>query len=152
MEWTSAAAAVLSVGVAVWGAVLTRRQTQLDRRLVEIEQARENRTRADRRSAELRARVAGAGTGTSLTHYLTLENAGEVQARHVHVELGDVAIEEHAALIGGPDQDFKLPAGQGVSYRFAISQKDPLKQTLRVTWGDDAGGGEKKEIPVQFHR
>lgn len=151
MDWISPAAAVLSVGVAIWVAILTRRQNQLNRRLVQIEQAREERTRADRRSADLRARVADAGTGTSLTHYLTLKNVGEAEARHVYVELGDVAIEKHTALVGGPNQDFKPPPGQGVSYRFAISHGDSLKQTLQLTWDDDAGGGEK-ETPIQFHR
>lgn len=145
MDWISPATAVFSLAVAVWVAVLTRRQNRLDRRLVEIEESRESRERRARQSADLK--VTCRPGRQSSTYELEVSNQGQAAARDVQVEIGQLPENQ----VRGPKPGFSVAPGSHVSYNLLVAAQGPNSAPIRVSWEDDAGGGES-ETTVSFIR
>lgn len=145
MESISLVAAVVSAGVALWVGVLTWRQKELNRRIVKIEEAREERERMARQSADLVVRCRP-GRQPS-TYELKVLNQGQATAREVHVEISELPDNQ----IRGPDPGFVLDPGSSVAYHLLVSGQDGKTSSVVVGCEDDMGGDET-ETTVAFTR
>lgn len=137
------------LGNAVLG-VLYYLQWREARRLRQIEEDRETRRETEERSADLVARLrfhSRAETHRFVTgsHKLQIKNAGQAQARNVHVRLNDTPISKVGSFTGAVDHPIPaLAPGGSYEYRHTSDRDSPSHFKVTLRWDDEAGGGEWK--------
>ena len=110
-------------------------QLELDRRMLEIEQGRDQREKLERSTASVMAElVEDRGTRIRLTNF------GISEARALSVLLDDQPYDEHPTFLKG---SAKLPdflaggADADIAVSFTLEMRDPVEVDIR--WEDDSG-------------
>jgi len=102
----------------------------------EIEQQREERTRQDRKSAQLRAQFRTGGKSPRLQ----VINQGEAEACDVRVLANDVPVKEQGGFVGHGDHPIPVLApGGSYDYLYASDKSNPNTFRIELHWKDDRG-------------
>lgn len=134
MSWIFESLSIIATGGVIW---LTWRQKQLNARLIEIEESREEDRLRDRKSAQLRAGFLP--TTQSGSYRLVIENIGEVRAEDVRVFLADTPVLEHDRVFSeGPAPGFSVGPGSNITFSIGIGlNTDRPPWELRCVWSDE---------------
>jgi cation diffusion facilitator CzcD-associated flavoprotein CzcO len=140
LEFWSIAVAVLALIASAWASWRANRisaeQTQLQRRLVELEEERERARKLDNKRANLKAELVRKDTKP----HIRIENRGAAEARNIRGRLNGERFEEHECTKRlfqpidaiGPDSHTRVPL---IIFMQATGQP-PFDLVLR--WDDDA--------------
>jgi hypothetical protein len=146
-----AAVALVVSGLAIWRAEASQsRANGLQRRLVVIEEAREDDRVMEKQSAQLVGRLIRERVDGRLSEYLAIENRGGAQARGIEIMLDGIPLQEHATYLF-KDEPVHPELGPYTPYEYRLGTdfdtEDP--KSLTIIWQDDAGGG-RFSSPVSF--
>ena len=131
---------------------LQKEQTEMQKRITQIEEAREQNRVIQSRKANLKAELREVKRNS---YRLVIENSGQGTARNVKATLDGKPISEHPAILF--DKETKEDAliigpHSGISYIMCIT-KDPGTSPpfeFKVAWEDDSGEPGKYETTLTF--
>ena len=136
--WVSIAIALISLLVSIiamkLGYKAQRESNVIQKRMVEIEEQRENEKRLDLGQAKLRAEIRK--PASSNCHRLYVMNEGLAEAKNVQVELDDITLEEHPAYASDSIPNFVGPQSE-VSCLLAITLNSNPSFDIKIAWDDD---------------
>ena len=147
MEVVSAVIAVVAVMVAIVSGVknhrLAKRNTELQERLLALEESRQGLTVLEGTKADVVADIVR-GDGSGPAWRLEVENRGRAEARDITVLLEGQPILEHPGLERAAKQGLNtelhhLSAGGSFRYVLAPSLECRPPWELKITWTDDSG-------------
>jgi hypothetical protein len=140
MHWINALLAIGSLIVSVIALILSlRAQGQANaaqKRIVEIEERRDQERRLDSLQARLQAELRDVGGGSER---LYLVNHGMAEARNVRVTLDGKSFAKHCAVVGGDSLPSLVGPGAEVSCLLAIHMQCAPPFECEVRWDDDSG-------------
>ena len=122
-----------SVGVAVWAHV---RHHSLQKRIVDIEEEREQDRKRDATKADLTASM---GRFPSGGHKLVIKNLGESEARDIRVRMDDKPILEHEAVPHNHDEIHSIGPHSEIEYKLGLSSQTGPPFRVEISWSDDSG-------------
>jgi hypothetical protein len=143
VSWVGVVIAALSLLVAIVAIVKSGRAQHeanaAQRRIVEIEEQREQTRQADLTQAKLRPALRKDGN----TDILYVKNIGAAEARNIRVELDGRPLSEHPVkpllypmpALAGPDSEISCPLNTN------LDTPDPPWE-IKITW-DDASGKDR---------
>ncbi len=138
MSWINSLIAVISLVVSIIALVLSLRAqgkaNASQKRIVEIEEHRDEQKRRESQQASLRAEL----RGTEGSERLYIVNLGAAEARNVRVILDGKPLEEHCAIVGGDSLASLVGGGAEVSCLLAIYQTCAPPFECEVRWDDDS--------------
>lgn len=141
MEVTvSDAMAVAAFGLSAVALWRQRKSDQLARQLNELLIQKETGETVAAKKAELFANFVK--TGKSAYQY-RIYNRGKGTAQNIRFEVLDG---EELFQVGGMDEKFPYPSletHQAINLLVRVHMQSPRRATVKLTWEDDAGGGEK---------
>jgi hypothetical protein len=147
---------VLSLLAVLVSIIAFAKSHRTQKRLVEIEEAREQDRVSRSRKAHLTAKIINEEpprTATSQVHrkrYLVIENAGPVKAKDISILLGRMSILD-SGLIENPSEEIcEIEPDSSFRYEFrpGLTRHNPLLVTM--TWKDESGepGTYNMRFPV----
>lgn len=120
---------------------LERAQSDLQRRLADIEQARRQEEVDQRRKASITALIERRQKHTKTQPCLVLRNTGQATARRVNF---DSAFLVAGRVIGIDELPIAhLAPGSEYVFPLALTDQTPLSMPLKVSWEDDSGEREQ---------
>jgi hypothetical protein len=123
----TAVLSVVALAVAIWS---WRKSHRVQKRLLEIEQARETERLMHSRAARLTAKLIKEWTSDYPRYSLEIRNHGPAEAKEICVSLDGGPIVDHAEL--GPESS--------VRHLLTVTKDETGKtHKLQVTWSDDSG-------------
>lgn len=133
-HWMSISAFVVSGFALLLAYVSWTLSHKTERRMVEIEEARD---REATRQAGKASVVAEMGRYNRTSHELAIQNIGAGTARNLRLELnGEPA---SRCIQGAQDTIDRLRPNEAVKFRFALTFSSPIPQTIKIQWEDDSG-------------
>lgn len=150
-SWASNIIAAGSLVVSVIALVLSlrahREANVAQRRIVEIEEQREQEKRLNFRQAGLQPELRKTGQGS---YRLYLVNGGMAEARKVRVTLDGKPLAEHGAAVRGDSMPLRVGPGAEVSCLLGISLDCAPPFEVEVQWDDDSGTGRTYRTTLTF--
>ena len=132
----SAVSLVVSV-VAAWKSLQAQREANIaQRRIVEIEEQREQERRLTASQAFLSPQLRKTERGS---YRLYLVNSGKAEARNVRVKLDGVPLGEHPVAVEGDNLPVRVGPNSEVSCILAITLSCAPPFEIEVMWEDDSG-------------
>jgi hypothetical protein len=137
-------ASLLSFGAIVVSIVALRKSQKTQKRLVEIEEARERDRVAEKQKANLTARidteVLTSGTRRVTQYFLCIANEGAGEARAIKVKLDGVPLLKHQTTQPTVKQEIDH-VGPKSSFRYKLFTADQLRppSEIEISWEDDSG-------------
>ena len=116
---------------------LSESQTELQRRVVGIEEGREQRQLEDQSKADLIARIVTEGEGGSKTYLLEIRNDGEADARQVEVIMDGKPLNQHPAFFKSQEIIRKVPRKSTIRYPLILRLGTSPPFDISVRWADD---------------
>lgn len=133
-EFAASILSLVSIFIAI-AAMLTSWKTQ--KRIVEIEEAREKDRLKDLRKADLMARLVTNGGDR-----LIIENKGSAEAREISIQLNGHPLSEFPAFVGNQSEIHRVGPNSSFRYQMAFCMGlDSMVYTPEITinWTDDSG-------------
>ena len=129
--FTAFVISLVSIFIAA-GAMFTSWRTQ--KRLVEIEEAREKDRLNDMRKADLMARLVKNGRDL-----LIIENKGPAEAREISILLNDRSLSEFPAFVRDQSEIHRVGPYSSFHYLMAFHVGVDLSPEITITWKDGSG-------------
>jgi hypothetical protein len=149
--WISILSAPVSLIVSVIALILSlraqREANAVQRKLVEIEEKREQERQLGLRQASLQPEIRASGIGF---HRLYIANHGAAEARNVRVSLDGKPLEQHRVAVRGSPIPSLVGPGNEVSCLLAISHECPPPFQCEIRWDDDSGQGRFYRTTLTF--
>jgi hypothetical protein len=128
--------ALILSGVGIYlGVRHNRRDRDIQRRLLAIEEERQEHQRTEARRAKLRAYLQRAGTN----HYIVVQNEGEAPARAVTITLDGRPLLEHCAIFANQEEVRKIGPNSEIRYIAALDSECHPPFDFAVQWEDGSG-------------
>lgn len=124
-----------------------REANGVQRRVVEIEERREQERRLALRQAQLRPELKKTGSGS---YRFCLTNHGMAEARNVQVALDGVRLSDHRTAIRGNELPSLVGPGAEVGCILLISMDCTPPFQVDVRWDDDSGVGRSYRTTLTF--
>lgn len=121
-------------------------QTELQRRLVALEDARDRDRLRDAKRAHVRAEIVRDGR----SYLLIVANDGPGTARGLKTLLDAQPCLEHPLAIRSQQEVSRLGPGARAEYHLAVMMGSPRKVHARVMWEDDTGEAGAWESELTF--
>ncbi len=130
--------AILLAWIAHW------RISSIQKRQLEIEEARENDRIRNSNKAQLRAYIKKEVESqrmhhTVWKHLLRIENMGLAEAREIKVILDDKPLFEHPTILKGQRKITQIGPQSHFDYTLALTMGAPIPSRVQITWSDDSG-------------
>lgn len=139
-NWLIPLVALILAGLSLWvSSKGQKRQSELQARIVEIEQAREHERQRLAQRAILRAELIHEPYGRSGTDKLRIYNGGDSEAREIVVKLDGKPIREHPAVVDVGTGINQVGPRSSVQYLVAMTYTTYPPWDLEITWTDDSG-------------
>lgn len=140
IEAISAIITLASVVVAIWLGVknhrLARKNTDLQKRLVELEEERELDRKKAASKAQLRATLENYGQHN---YRLVIENIGNCEARNIVLQMDGKLFADHPAAMENEGPIRSIGPHTRVTKLLAITMGCAPPFELDITWEDDSG-------------
>ncbi|MEA2064489.1 MAG: hypothetical protein U9P14_12370 [Gemmatimonadota bacterium] len=126
---------LIALFVSIWA---FRKSHKTERRMLEIEERREEDRIRESGKAKINARL--------FAYNLEIENNGEAEARDVCVTIDGKSLLEHPAIPDNEKEISLIPAEGFIQYHFAsvMGMTGPFK--VVITWHDDSGGTQPRSF------
>ena len=144
MSWvallTLISTTLLPIGVAIYfgyeNRKLARANIELQKRLLAIEEDREEVRKKTAAKAFLQARIIEHGRAG---HKLFIENTGNGPARNIVIKMDDLPFNEHPIAVRGVGEINVIGPGAHVTkvLTLTLARRPPFQ--LKLTWDDDSG-------------
>lgn len=126
---------------------LVEQQVEIQCRLVQIEQSREQARVLQSQQAVIRAELCKLGTGN---WRLVVRNSGQSTACNVTLALDGQPFTEHKATVRGEQEIREIGPESEISYCIVISNECKPPFDLEVTWDDDSGRKGQYRTTLSF--
>jgi hypothetical protein len=151
IEYISAGIALISVAAAVFFGLrsqrLQRENTDLQKRLLEIEEAREKERQQVTRKAQLSAHIEEYGRNS---HRLVIGNAGNAEARNISLVMDGKPFDEHQAAVSGEGKISRIGAHSSATRLLGITMGCAPPFELEISWDDDSGEKGSYQTTLTF--
>lgn len=117
------------------------------RRLVEIEERREQDRLIRNRQAELTASISNADKGSLKIH---IRNSGETEARNIQILLDEIPLLEHPAAPKGQSLPNVIGPNSEISFYLALAFGSPTPSGVMIAWDDDSGARRLYRTTLTF--
>jgi len=148
LEWfdDSGNAALAAVAVSVISVVVSvialRKSSRTQRRLLEIEERREQDRLSETRKARFVARIVSEepspGRKTK-NFYLEIENLGQSPAHDIDASLDDGPVLDHPTMLQRTKAVRQVGPQSSFRYMLAPHSSARLPQSIKIAWQDDSG-------------
>ena len=131
--------AVIISGIAVYISWRTQK------RLVDIEDAREKDRLAEKKKANLTANIekevliSRNGRKQTNQHFLYIENSGNSEARNIKVNLDGKPLLEHSTILKNTEEITQVGPNSDFRYLLVLSMQGRPPSSIEITWEDDSG-------------
>jgi hypothetical protein len=131
--------AVIISGIAVYISWRTQK------RLVDIEDARELDRLAEKKKAYLTAKFTKEESSRSRTSriyrkcYLEVENKGLSEARNIKLVLDNKPVMEHSGILQTQSEVKQVGSESGFRYELAVTGGPKVPSKVEISWEDDSG-------------
>lgn len=138
----AAVISAIAIGVSIW---THNRNHKLQARIVALEEAREKDRLAEKKKANLTAKITKEELRRSSTsriywqYHLVVENKGLSEARDIEIILAGKPILEHPAIPQGTDEITRVGPNSSIQYLLAPSMGNYPPFDIEITWEDDSG-------------
>ncbi len=140
MEFASVGIAFVSVIAAVYFGIksqrLEKKNTDLKKRLLEIEETRENDRKKAITKAQLRARIEDRGNHN---YRLVVENTGNCEAQNIQLRMDGKPLNEHPAAVSGDSEISHIGPHSFATRLLGLTLKCSPPFDFEVTWEDESG-------------
>ena len=135
--FTALALSAIAIVLSLISLLSSRRS---NRRLIQIEEARDNAAQTASDSAVLRGHLvrAPSANGRSTNTALIIDNTGDGTARDIVMLLDAVPAAKHGAFMSGNDFDLLGPQSSK-RCSLAITSHSPTPTRIEISWTDDTG-------------
>lgn len=133
------AVSLVSVVVAV---VALRKSSRTQRRLLEIEEQREQDRVSETRKARLVAQIVReepAPGQKTRNFYLEITNLGQSPAHDIDVSLDDGSVLDHPTMLQRTEEVRQVGSKSSFRYMLAPHMSARLPQNIKIAWQDDSG-------------
>lgn len=138
---------LIVAAISLWKSDRAQREANAaQRRIVEIEEQREQDRVGESRRAVVR--VALRRTGNAFR--LCIQNVGQAEARNLKIRLDGIPASEHPVVPGGQTFPTMVGPGAEVGLLMALTWGTDAPTELTVTWDDDAGTGHSFRTTLTF--
>jgi hypothetical protein len=138
-NWQAVVTSLLSVTAIVVSIVAFMKSHRTQRRLVEIEEARERDRLAERQKATLVARFHREPPTMGRRDLLEIENTGLAAAREVTVLLEGKPILNHPVVVSPRKEITKIGPKSQIQYVLNLPSGGSRSYDVHVAWKDDSG-------------
>ena len=118
---------------------LQKEQTEMQKRITQIEESRERERAIQSKKACLKAELREVERNNRRSHRLVIENYGQGTARNVKATLDGMPILEHPAFIRSQQEIILISPHSKISYMADIKLSCSPPFEFKVTWEDDSG-------------
>lgn len=150
-EYISAGIALVSVAAAIYFGLrsqrLQRENADLQKRLVEIEEARDQERKKTIKKAQLSAHIEEYGRNN---HRLVVENAGNAEARNINLTMDGKPFDEHQAAVSGEGKISRIGAHSQATRLLALTMRCAPPFELEIAWDDDSGEKGSYQTTLTF--
>ena len=115
---------------------LQKEQTEMQKRITQIEEAREQDRAIQSRKANLKAELR---KDERNSYHLVIKNSGQGTARNVKATLDGKRISEHRAIASSDQEITLIGPGSEILYTVGITFDCSPPFKFKVTWEDDSG-------------
>jgi len=126
---------------------LQKEQTEMQKRITQIEEAREQDRVIQSRKANLKAELR---KNKKNSYHLVIKNSGQGKACNVKATLNGKPILEHPAIASGQQEIKSIGPDSEISYITGLSSGCSPPFEFKVTWEDDSGEPGKYETTLTF--
>lgn len=139
-------AVIISAMVAVYTYLQGRKSNQLQERIVQLEEQREQDKQVAANQADVKAEIVQKPTNHGkLSKKFRIYNSGESQARNIRVWIDDEPVYDVGFIhIDEPFIEILAP-GSHVDFITSFSNDTPLNWKTTILWDDDSGKDRKFE-------
>lgn len=127
---------VVSLAAIVFSFIAWLKSRQIEKKQLEIEEAREKDRLAEKQKANLTAQIMRDERGRLI---LRIENKGLGEARDIRVWLDGKQISDHPVFVKGQKEIFVVGPQSYFQYLIAITSSCPCPSGIAITWADDSG-------------
>jgi hypothetical protein len=137
---------VVSLAAIVFSFIAWLKSRQIEKKQLEIEEAREKDRLTEKQKAYLTAKIVSEplpsldGRRQTTRHLLRIDNTGLAQARNIKVLLDGKSLLEHPAILKGNGEVTKIGPRSFIQYLLVLCDEVYPPFDLEVTWSDDSGG------------
>jgi hypothetical protein len=139
-EFISLGIAIISVVAAIFfgfrGQILVKKNTILQKRLVEIEEARELERKKATSQGQLTARIQNYG---QYNYRLLIENSGDAAAHDINLIMDGKPFDQHPAAVNGDGEITSIGPHSQATRLLAITMGCAPPFELEISWVDDSG-------------
>lgn len=150
IAFSSVVISLLSVGVAIWSAIksnsIGKEQTELQRKVVELEEKREEEKKVFENSASIHAEIDFEETaGYRFPRSIMIWNQGMMNAENLRVYIDNEPSSEVNYLLTDKNEDVLevLPAGDYYSYSFKTREENQPAIEVKVIFDDPQGSDQE---------
>jgi len=118
---------------------LQKEQTEMQKRITQIEESRERERAIQSQKACLKAELREVERNNHRYHCLVIENSGQGTARNVKATLDGKPILEHPAIASGQQEIILIGPDSEISYIAVITLDCSPPFEFKVTWEDGSG-------------
>jgi len=140
IEYISIAIAVVSVGVAIYFSIkshnLEKKNADLQKRFLEIEETKEHEREKGASRAQLRAGIVDYG---QRNYRLVVENTGDCEARNVELKMDGKPFDDHRAAVNGDGKIDHIGPHSNATRLLALTLKCAPPFDFEASWEDDSG-------------
>lgn len=151
---------IISVSVAIWSAKksnsFSKEQTELQRRVVELEEQRELERKLKEDRADLRPILTykpGKEGYSEYASYFQIENNGKMKADNIRMYVDGDPVTQHKYMMR--HHDYKLGSlnpGRPKSWSVHITEEDPEICEVELKWDDETGKDHSFKEKVALKR
>lgn len=136
---------VVSLAAIVFSFIAWFKTRQIEKKQLDIEQAREKDRLAEKQKANLTAKIVSeplrsvTGHKQITQHLLRIDNTGHAQAHNIKVLLDGKSLLEHPAILKNEKEIRQVGPNSQFQYVLATTMQARLPSDLRIKWSDDSG-------------
>jgi len=151
VEYVSIGIAFVSVVAAVFFGLRSQRlqkeNTNLQKRLLGIEEVREQERKKAAVKAYLSARIEDYG---QRNYRLVVENTGDGEARNVNLKMDGKPFDEHRAAVSGDEKISCIGARSHATMLLALTLGCAPPFEMEISWDDDSGEAGHYQTTLTF--
>ena len=140
--WVAIVAAIISGLAALASIAAARRSISAQKRLLEIEEQREQDRVSVTRKARFVARIAREGPRPgrkTRDYYLEIENLGQSSAHGIEISLDNGPLLDHPTIQEKTEEVRQVGPQSSFRYILAPTQSTRPPQRITIAWDDDSG-------------
>ena len=139
MEYISTAIAVVAVSVAIYFGIkshrLEKKNTDLQKHFLEIEETKERERKKATSKAQLRAGIVDYG---QRNYRLVIENTGDCEARNVELRMDGKPFDEHQVAVSGDSKISHIGPHSHATRLLGLTLKCAPPFDFEASWEDDS--------------